>query len=64
MLDAVLSFPRTRSMYVRRLRTLMDEFTGGRLEGLVTTFYEQVKDEATRDNAKWGNPGTPLRGYQ
>uniref|UniRef100_A0A1D1ZRX4 LTD domain-containing protein n=1 Tax=Auxenochlorella protothecoides TaxID=3075 RepID=A0A1D1ZRX4_AUXPR len=64
MLDAVLSFPRTRSMYMRRLRSLMDEFTNGRLEGLVTSFYEQVKEEATRDNAKWGNPGTPLRGYQ
>lgn len=49
---------------MRRLRSLMDEFTNGRLEGLVTSFYEQVKEEATRDNAKWGNPGTPLRGYQ
>lgn len=27
-------------------------------------FYEQVKDEAARDNAKWGNPGTPERGYE
>ena len=29
--DAVLSLPRTREMYMRRLRTLMDEFTNGRL---------------------------------
>lgn len=90
MLDAVLSSPRTRSMYVRRLRTLMDSFTNGRLEvrgvavmlafcldiydpsgilcclllqELVTEFYNQVKAEAERDNAKWGNPGTPERGY-
>lgn len=32
MVDAVLALPRTRSMYVRRLRTLMDGYTNGRLE--------------------------------
>lgn len=30
--DAVLSLPRTREMYMRRLRTLMDGFTDGKLE--------------------------------
>ncbi|KAK2079242.1 hypothetical protein QBZ16_002933 [Prototheca wickerhamii] len=63
MLDAVLSSPRARSMYVRRLRTLMDEFTNGRLETLVTDMYNEVKAEAERDNAKWGNTGTPEKGH-
>lgn len=33
LIDAILEVPRTRQMYVRRLRTLMDEFiTSGRLQ--------------------------------
>lgn len=32
-MDAILSVPRTRAMYVRRLRSLMDQFIAtGRLE--------------------------------
>lgn len=62
--DAVLSLPRTRAMYMRRLRTLMDEFTGGRLAGIVTTLHTQIREEAIRDNAKWGNSGNPDTGYQ
>lgn len=33
LIDAILSVPRTRQMYVRRLRTLMDQFiTTGHLQ--------------------------------
>lgn len=32
LIDAILVVPRTKEMYMRRLRTLMDQFTNGRLE--------------------------------
>lgn len=65
MIDAILAVPRTREMYVRRLRTLMDEFiAGGRLEALVAAEHQKVREEAKRDIAKWGHPGDPDRGYQ
>lgn len=65
LIDAVLSIPTTRAMYVRRLRTLMDEFlAGGRLEQLVTEEYELIKDEAKRDVEFWGSSGSADRGYQ
>ncbi|KAL4445750.1 hypothetical protein ABPG77_008949 [Micractinium sp. CCAP 211/92] len=65
LIDAVLSIPRTRQMYLRRLRTLMDAFINtGRLQSLVTAMYQQIRDEAKRDAKTWGNPGDPDRGYQ
>ena len=30
---------------------------------LVTDMYNEVKAEAERDNAKWGNTGTPEKGH-
>ena len=32
LIDAILAVSRTKQMYLRRLRTLMDQFTNGRLE--------------------------------
>ncbi|KAL4425867.1 hypothetical protein ABPG75_009883 [Micractinium tetrahymenae] len=65
LIDAILSIPRTRQMYVRRLRTLMDTFVNtGRLQALVTAMYQQIRDEAKRDAKAWNNPGDPDRGYQ
>lgn len=65
LIDALLSVPRTRAMYLRRVRTLMDEFVAtGRLQDIVTAQYEKIKDEAKKDVAKWGNPGNVDRGYQ
>ncbi|KAL4425868.1 hypothetical protein ABPG75_009884 [Micractinium tetrahymenae] len=65
LIDAILSIPRTRQMYVRRLRSLMDEFIPtGRLQALVTAMYQQIRDEAKRDAKAWNNPGDPDRGYQ
>lgn len=65
LIDAILAVPRTRAMYMRRVRTLMDEFiASGRLEGLVTAEHELIKEEAVRDVRQWGNPGDPARGYR
>jgi hypothetical protein len=65
MVDAILAVPRTRAMYARRVRTLMDAFIPtGRLQDLATAEYTKIKAAAKRDNAKWGNPGDPDRGYQ
>lgn len=65
LIDAILDSPRAREMYMRRLRTLMDEFIStGLLEDMVTAAYEEVKDEAKRDAAKWSNPADVDRGYQ
>lgn len=64
LIDTILSIPETRAMYVRRLRTLMDEYyETGRLVDLVTSEYEIIKDEAKRDAKFWGNIGDPERGY-
>eukprot|EP00887_Chlorella_sp_A99_P004584 scaffold4.g4584.t1 len=65
LIDAVLAVPATRAMYLRRLRMLMDQFSAtGRLEALATQMYQQIRSEAKRDAAKWGNSGDPDRGYQ
>lgn len=65
LMDAILSVPRTREMYLRRLRTLMDTFySTGRLEQLVTSSYNEIKAEAELDTKKWGNPGSAERGYR
>ncbi len=65
LVDAILAVPATRAMYLRRLRTLMDEFIGsGRLEAMVKEEGAAVRAEAKKDAAKWGNPGDPDRGLQ
>jgi hypothetical protein len=65
LIDAILDVPRTRQMYMRRLRTLMDAFMlTGRLQQIITEMHNAIRDEAKRDAAKWQNPGDPDRGYQ
>jgi len=65
LIDAILEVPRTRAMYVRRLRTLMDSFIStGKIQELVTAEYKTVREEAKKDAEKWGNPGDPDRGYE
>jgi len=65
LIDAILDSSRAREMYMRRLRTLMDEFIAtGLLEDMVTAAYEEVKDEAKRDAVKWDNPADIDRGYR
>jgi len=64
LIDAILSVPATRAMYVRRLRTLMDEYLQtGKLAEIVTSEYEIIKEEAVRDIDHWGHPGNAERGY-
>lgn len=64
LIDAILSIPTTRAMYVRRLRTLMDEYLQtGKLAEIVTSEYEIIKEEAVRDIEHWGHPGNAERGY-
>lgn len=65
LIDAILDSPRAREMYLRRLRTLMDQFIAtGLLEEMVTSAYNQVKEEAKRDAAKWNSPADIDRGYR
>ena len=57
LLDAILDNPVSRQMYVRRLRTLMDEYhdsSTGYFEGMVNRYYDLIQEEAHRDNAIWG----------
>ena len=43
----------TREMYLRRLRTLMDQFMNGKLEQMVTRHYELIRPSAKLDNQVW-----------
>ncbi len=55
--DAILDNPVTREMYLRRLRTLMDQYLDagtGYFENLIASFHDRIKDEADADNAVWG----------
>ena len=63
LFDAVVNSPRTNEMFLRRLRTLMDDFLAsnetpveeryfeGRIDELVTV----LEKTASLDRAKWGN---------
>ena len=51
--DAILDVPRTRRMYLRRLRTLMDEFLDGKLGGIFREIYAEIRPAANKDDAKW-----------
>ena len=62
MQDAIIRTPETREMYVRRLRTLMDEWLQPpstppsqlKLERRINELREQVRPEADLDRKKWG----------
>ena len=51
--DALLDVSETREMYLRRLRTLMDQFMNGKLEQMVTRHYELIRPSAKLDNQVW-----------
>merc|ERR1719460_1105911 len=40
-------------MYLRRLRTLMDEFLNGKLEAIFREVYAEIRPAANKDDAKW-----------
>jgi hypothetical protein len=61
--DAILDVPRTRAMYLRRLRTLMEKFMRGRIEEILADVFIEARSAAALDNAHWGN-GDIERGYK
>ena len=38
LIDAILAVPDLRSMYMRRLRSIMDEYTNGKLAGVSAAY--------------------------
>lgn len=55
MVDAVLASSQLRSMYLRRLRTLMDLYLAtDYFDELAMSYLERIKDDAWRDSEKWG----------
>lgn len=62
MIDLVVNDPRTREMYLRRLRTLMDEqlqpsgtpVTGRQFETRIDQLATDIAPDAALDLAKWG----------
>ena len=51
--DAILDWEETRVMYLRRLRTLMDQFLNGRLESIIADMYQSIETDALKDNDRW-----------
>lgn len=62
--DVVFSVPRTREMYLRRLRSLLDEWVKPpgtpaaslRLEPMILQWRDEIAAEAATDRAYWGWP--------
>ena len=50
-------------MYFRRLRSIMDQFLNGYVQGQFTTNYNIIVAAAKKDNAKW-NGGDPALGFK
>ncbi len=56
LLAAILDYPTTREMYLRRLRTLVDNYlsaSAGYFEERLRQFLAHIEDEAQTDSAKW-----------
>eukprot|EP00210_Caulerpa_lentillifera_P006730 g6432.t1 len=62
--DAILDWSVTREMYLRRLRTLMDQFLNGRLERIITQYYETIQEDAVKDNKLWQLTDDISKGYE
>jgi hypothetical protein len=57
--------PRPRSPAAHwRSPTQPPAYAACAVQGLVTAMYNEIREEAKRDVAHWGNPGDPDRGYQ
>ncbi len=60
ILDAFLSEPDIRTMYYRRLRTVMDEqLVEGHYEARIDELAELIAEEAAADKARWRQYGVP-----
>lgn len=54
LLDAILDTPATREMYLRRLRTLLDDYLAtSYFEDRIDAYYERIADEAHQDHRRW-----------
>jgi len=59
----VLDVPETRAMYLRRLRSIMDQFLNGYVQQQFTSNYNTIAAAAIKDNAKW-HGGDPALGFK
>ncbi|KAG2452857.1 hypothetical protein HYH02_002201 [Chlamydomonas schloesseri] len=63
--DAILDTNATRSMYLRRLRTLADSFlASGRIAQMANETYTRIKPLADLDAKKWSSGISIDRGYK
>ncbi|KAK9812205.1 hypothetical protein WJX73_004025 [Symbiochloris irregularis] len=64
LVNLIMEVPATRQMFMRRLRTLMDQFLdGGRLLQIINETYTEIKPAADYDNTVW-HIGSIDDGYQ
>ena len=62
LLDAILDTPATREMYLRRLRTLLDDYLArDYFESQIAAYDELIRADAERDHQKWES-GSPAAG--
>lgn len=60
--DAIISVPETRTMLLRRMRTIMDQYlqapgtVNPLLEGMIDAHVARISAEVTLDRATWGWP--------
>lgn len=65
LVDVLHDIPPIKAMYLRRLRTLMDEqlqppetpFSELKFESRIDEWLHQIGDDVALDRARWGNPG-------
>lgn len=62
--DALLDWPVTREMYLRRLRTLTDEWMNGKVQDMFSDLWSKIRTEAFRDNQKWQLSSDPDNGLK
>eukprot|EP01026_Neomeris_dumetosa_P052580 TRINITY_DN465_c1_g1_i1.p1 TRINITY_DN465_c1_g1~~TRINITY_DN465_c1_g1_i1.p1 ORF type:complete len:660 (+),score=77.06 TRINITY_DN465_c1_g1_i1:186-2165(+) len=59
--DAILDIPETREMYLRRLRSVMDQFIlTERMVQIINETYAKIRDLADLDNQYWQTLSTQL----
>lgn len=63
LIDSIIRVDSTRQMYYRRLQTLVDDYLmSGRLEALVSSTYDRIKDLAVKDAKLWETGIDPEKG--
>ncbi|GMH43301.1 hypothetical protein BSKO_11223 [Bryopsis sp. KO-2023] len=62
--DAILDWPVTREMYLRRLRSLIDQFYNGKIDTILKDLWAPIQGEAQTDNGKWALTTDPGLGIE